>query len=516
METHKEDHPFLLTEHTSFFIYGASIERGCYIKDKLLKLGCQVMGFIDRQGNQLPPIDDFPIRTLEDTLDSWEHPEKSVVVITVANRFLHSEIAQQLWDSGFSYVLFEPAQVVTEEEKHLSFLYNQLASVMEEGSQFLHQKMPSCFSLNQRQERKLYLRKEEKGSVVTFVPTEIVHTKTASMIESEGIPVKKALGKIVGKNFSHKNIMLYFYEGVQKSILDLEDSLTLRDFFKDCLSEIRRDTITEAHFEKVFKERYDVLQKMEFKFATDPLFFQNNPCDLAWCEDGIFHLMDGNNRNCFLVSKGIYLLPARMSEEDFSKWVHQPVLDKVISFLKEHSIKTFDYPIAHPYFLQKESREEIFSHQKALCVGRWLEGYDLSKWKVLDVQSQTGFYSHLLTKMGAEVTSLECDPILFQLQLLLNQLLYVEGIHLRQESVEEISSGEVYDLTFVPRSMLSFDDLSLLAQLDSVTTGMMIIDLEAKTGTADKILKNSNFSNYITLKTLHLYHKIYDITLFLK
>ena len=81
--------------------------------------------------------------------------------------------------------------------------------------------------------------------------------------------------------------------------------------------------ILDKQFRRYINQKFELYQSMSEQLFHTPEFFYNNPVRVKWNNaegKNYFNIIDGNNRVAFLLAKGIYDIPCRMSKEDYNKW----------------------------------------------------------------------------------------------------------------------------------------------------------------------------------------------------
>lgn len=510
---------FLLTCKTPILLYGASFQRGYYVKRKLEAMACNVVSFIDRQAPTLEKLDETPIQTLEEFVAKEYNVSQFVVIITTSNRFTQEEIVTTLEKKGFMYILFHQDDRDTAEAKQMARIYNELLDLMVDQPRVLNQEIFPVSQLREQKGTPYIVYNEERDMVDTYVPAELLFTMKESCFLRFSIAPPKQFKMFINKNICFSAVFNSMYDIVLHGIDGGFDKTKKEmEVYRDCISEVTPYPIKDEKFSRDLQVRYDIIQKMEQKITLDPLFFKENPAEVVWNENAYYNIEDGHNRVCFLMTKGIYLMPCRMRVQDFQQWLHLESYAKVKEYLEENQITSFDYPIAHPCFLKKESDEEFFTHKKISHLAKWLfeTGYEPKEMDVLDINSKTGFYSQFFAKMGSQVTSLEKDPIFFELQGLLNDLLYVPQINLLEKSLSDLPENTTFDLTIAHRSLFAGGDLSHLGELNRLTKRLMLVDLDARFEQEIEIIEKSDFKHCTILKILPLYQRVFKICLFSK
>ena len=100
---------FYLNQEDKFIIYGAG--GNCYhLISALEQQGKQIVGIIDKRADSLQDVMGIPVYSMEQiqTLGL----ENAVIILSIKNVFMHTEIAEQLVQLGFSKLIYKPLPIL--------------------------------------------------------------------------------------------------------------------------------------------------------------------------------------------------------------------------------------------------------------------------------------------------------------------------------------------------------------------------------------------------------------------
>lgn len=495
----------IVDKNTKFFLYGASLVHGYHYKARLARHGIKTVAFIDKNAENIQPEDETPIFSL-DTLPEYAIHE-AVVVITLGNRFSHRSVAKELYEKGFRYILYQQAEIETENQGKMDILFQKIADLSDQSTVEGYELPKNSF---EDQNKKYILPKSGDDYQVVFISASLLLHGCAEFVkESDENNTIKSFSTAIS-TFDHYEHSVYeprmmfstlnaFIQGVDKDAWD-----SLMKHRKEVLIPAYNGSCSQEDLDRSLGNRCDIVQKMEHNLMVNPTFFQNNPSDVRWSGKGQFYITDGNNRALFLFSKGHYFIPCKMSKTDFKQWYQEEKLEKLLKFMKENEISPI-LPIVHPYFMESDAKEQMYSYMKLRESVHFLfrEKFPVSEMSFLDVNSDTGFFAQSWQVMTKETAFYEENQNLFSFCQQVNDLLSFPNL----TGFSQVPERE-FDITFLKSHTKSPEIWA------NITKKIMFLDLPW--GEDPKEVLKYGFSRYEVLKTVPVFHKFYQVCAFIK
>lgn len=324
---------------TSFLIYGTGGD-GIHTLRTLSEAGVNVIGFLDKRAAEMDNFKGLPVYTAESAA-THDHLLDAVVVVTVKNVFIHSEIAELLRNLGFHKAIFKPLGLLkgggSDAERLVDGIYDELVALRRwpQGSSPLPD-IPKRDKL--RFEDRLAISKTDV-SVNVWIPSELVFNYRRQDVV-----------------FSNCNMPLFFpLVGLYRGLLaqpdihfDWTDAFLV--YSSDWLA--RNDlAMTDGQRHSLLQSRVAVFQEMERLFEVDLDFFRRNAPVVEMSSAGHFNVTaSGRNRIAFLLARGFRFLPLTVPIADYDAWLAPERVRSLMEYLwREETLHLFA-PIPHPLF----------------------------------------------------------------------------------------------------------------------------------------------------------------------
>lgn len=452
-----------ISSDSKFIIYGAGA-RGRKYYEMISQNNMQVLAFVDRNASKIQSINNTPIYEMKDLEQVTFDKQTVIVVISISNVFQHYDIAKQLFDAGYKYIvykelfdntlygkninrIFQAISLLRNREKLgglelPAFRVAQVMDVTESGGEYITKSVPIelLFGLS----KELYISAAEKKDrkLIDLIPDKSLLYFT----------INKDLARFfldeINEKEWRKYIALYFE---QRRCMVTENTVDMDD---------------ERHH---LTDRYLIFQNMEILYNTNIDFFYENPIDVEWNPKGYFNMQDGNNRAAFLFTKGMNMLPCMMKYDDFETWLNKAKIKEVEDCINK--IGTIEYPISNPYFASLFSKANPFCYLKLRKICNWLYNMSIriSETSVLDIGCKNGFMGQHFARMGAKVTAVENDDLYRDMCKKVNELLFLD-----EEVLDEYCylKDREFDIILIPL----WASESLPEILESVSGRILIID----------------------------------------
>lgn len=276
---------FDLTKDSEILLYGYSrLDFAVNKYDELKYAGYKVLGYIDKNAENIKKEISIPIWQLDEIAVDKKN---TIVVIMLQNGRIHPQIAQMLYENGFSKLIYLPGKIKSYNEKVMYDRYNL----------FLEQDFSRLKDMPQ------YTRLQEK---------EIDFGKfscTDGLYITKKIPVRDLY--VYEENENSKNVAL-LDEKIYNSMFDYLDGVK-----NECKEYLDFQGVSEEKAESLLDDRkqlkqfYDELDEEEFMIIAP---------HASWNDKGYFNIIDGLHRAIYQVrndKKEIYI---RIKKEDYIKW----------------------------------------------------------------------------------------------------------------------------------------------------------------------------------------------------
>ncbi|MCM1426125.1 MAG: hypothetical protein NC118_05925 [Eubacterium sp.] len=465
---------------SKFIIYGAGT-RGVEYYKVITRNNMTVVAFVDKNASKIQYVDDIPVYELKD-IESFPFSKQEIIwVISISNVFTHYDIAKNLFDRGYQYIIYKELTENSLYGKEINKLY-QAISIPYNNTKLNELEIPS-FKIKQASTAEV-----NKSQFITkSVPIELLfglskefylsvaEKKNPKMIEL--IPDKSLLYFTI-----NKDMMRFFLH----TVTDAEWNDYINLYFEQRRGMIRENSIDLKEEENHLKDRYLIFQNMELLYNTNINFFYDNPVEVQWNPKGYFNIQDGNNRAAFLLAKGWNTIPCHISYDDYKIWVNEKKVAEVHKCLSR--IERVEYPISNPSFSHILPKLMPYCYLKLRKLSEWLykNKVKITDSCVLDIGCKNGFMGQYFVRMGAKVTAIESNDLSRQLCKHVNDLLYI-----KEEIVSDYKDlvQEQYDLVLLP--LWEINDLSKI--LDYVKRILIIETTEPET-----LFSNTFLTKYFT------------------
>lgn len=394
----------LLSEAAEIWIYGFGA-RGRFIEERLAKEGIDVSGYIDRKAAiYAASYQNKCFQTLEDTKPFIN----SVVICSLANVFVHETVAKQLAEQGFQYIVYmsfeRNAAAVA-----VRSLYNRITELLEESG-MKHMPIPLYEDINKMDEK---AQDEGENSICANIPVELLFGLTRELLDKSFMYKDTELLQVIPERsllyYTLPKKMLQFFEGEIKED-EWEKCRRLWCAVRNAqtFKEPWKEAFDEENQNRNIQERHLIYEKMEELFQENPIFFQENPITVIR-KKGRFHIEDGNNRAAFLLTKGKYYIPAKMTRKDYESWIgSESVMLKVKEALGDLATE-LRVPVLHPRLKEITCSMESYSHRKvaALCDWLWRKEIDPVNMSTYEYFCENDLCGSHVVRMGGRLAV--CD-----------------------------------------------------------------------------------------------------------
>ena len=518
---------FTLDKKYRYIIYGAA-EGGKRVYQNMSCCGYSVLGFFDRRAQEIGSLYGLPVFDPE----TYQHndTEHTVIIISVRTPFEHEAIATYLHKFGYDKIVYRPCSGMipnSGEMRRLEQTYERLISGnIKEDCVFI--KYAEQLNIG-----KLFndaVIKVDEDEVVAYIPTDLCFSATKEQIQAQNV-----WSEIENNQRVIDRIDLPIYMGWYEII----------HFFKACMGmEHNTTAAVEAYKDWVRKnplarwnlyardndavnnrivERITVYNGLESVYKRGASFFEAHPVLADWNPRGYFNIKDGGHRVSFFVAKGVSLIPAAMSKEDYDLWIHSDALEQCRNYMIGKNMLAAYAPIPHPNFYQFSTYRDIGGYTRIHKISEFL-CYNQIKFegrKVLDAGAYYCYLSQFFARLGAQVTAIEYNRESHEFAKRLNKLLYCSDINCVCASLDDFDISQHFSLTIMLTVLYPYMDsemgLRMLKNIDAVTDDILIWESGDQPEKEIQYIKdNSSFCNYLKLSETVGTGKIRELGIFYK
>lgn len=421
---------------TEFIIYGAG-DVGKRFAIGLQARGFSVIGVLDqyKEGKDLIPGIRIYRLGFEPT---WEKErEEAVIIIALADGMQHKSVADTLFLSRYKHIVFLPMEycIPDQQKRDMTRLYNKILSYPSEilGEEVI---CYECYMDNDLDIRNVIIR-EQKDSLVVWMGIELLFSETVEMWRGDKTKItskNEIKDKPIIFDDVHENIFSYF--GLK--------SETPTRYFEGCKKEY-----TSHEKQEIINKREILYRLYQSEYNRGMNFFIEAAPHVMWNERNYFNLDGGHHRTMFLLHSGHTVFPVIVKKKDFERWCNYDTYRKFTAFIKEKKIKKLYAPLPHPGMLNFPVECEIFGEIKLKSIMYFIAHLKVNDMRILDCSGGQAYYARNMERIGVkEAVYIDdsCENI--ELALLMNKLLYREGVIVRQGNINEILSEAKYDIVF--------------------------------------------------------------------
>lgn len=362
---------FELKNEKNYIIYGAG--GNCYhLIAKLESAGKKVNAVIDKRADSLNDVQGVPVYTIEQ-IKAMEMRD-IVIILSIKNVFIHTEIAESLVSAGFHKIIYKPLPVLQgvhdEDWDSIDKAYEALLE-QDTFSEDLEISLSDIKKMRVWQNRLLIDNQGQE--VICWLPIERLYNYNrendlfAQLPMAAYYPLIQLYCFLLGNKCEltwqevQEDYLLYSAEWVYKRELEFTDDL-------------KRSQI---------ESRVQVFYEMQQNAEIDQEFFVRNAAAVQMNSDGKYYLSSsGRNRVAFLIAKGYRYIPVKMEKEDYERFIAEKAYKKVLDYLQENSIKKLFSVIPHPilreYPTVTNDYMRLFGMPVLLRIVRWLHRESLS------------------------------------------------------------------------------------------------------------------------------------------
>jgi hypothetical protein len=254
-----------------------------------------------------------------------------------------------------------------------------------------------------------YRQEEMSTTVCVRVPCELIFTedylKTGAPVEGwtdawfkhnrrwSGLPI--------GRLWPHQRLYRFFRGNGDDS------PAAYLDWFNNIF---RLRGLASPHSDAdIVHERYELFRKWDRLLWTYGPFHSDFLLDANFdAQRGIFMLKDGHHRSAFLRNTGVRQISLRVPATDKAAWLDNDASRHVRNVISTQQRTEFYTPIHHPDFYDLSAYRETNYRGRLDHILEFL-GPMRIPGRLLDIGSNTGYFSHHFAREGVEVVGYEPD-----------------------------------------------------------------------------------------------------------
>ncbi|MDE6491937.1 MAG: hypothetical protein K2L37_02160, partial [Lactobacillus sp.] len=370
--------------------------------ESLCQENISILACLDQNAMDKKPIGEIPVLLPDNQVITEYQKRHTLVIITQIDVYTHPSIAEFLSLQGYQFILYLGALDAVVRDTYFTQLNEAFNRLRYEGK-LLGSRIPR-YKKTPYISRQVVIRNEGTGDVTAYVPLPLLFTASRdTCFKESAIPaaVKPFWDRSVLEYLFALPIFNFFENGLAGNWR--KDLACYRDF-SQYDANIFGKFDTEQHFAHTLSSRYHIYQKMCQMFSWNSEYFSDFPLYVRWNDRGYFNIEDGNNRAAFLMCKNQFVIPCRMSKQDYEKWLRA---EQMLAF--ENACKDFPdfsptscfpYPVFFPF---QKYEKDIYLQTVCALLGE--RDYSIQHKKVLCLEQVPSYLPHHFHKMGANVIS---------------------------------------------------------------------------------------------------------------
>lgn len=487
---------FDLIEKEPVLIYGAGI-LGQKIYNQIRDIFF-IKGFIDRRKVSISLDSDIPLYQIDELTDLQD----CIVIVCVHNAVWHYEIAEKLYNIGFSKILF--IAVNNTFNRNMANCMNKAYNCFLEG-EYKHLRGIPCYEILKQDIYSENLIRKNDNYVVTYCRRELLFSGN-EIEESIKYKYRKehimlTVDRPLAAFTVYLSLMRYFMYGEGSPDLYISLMRNLNNNFN----------MDETEF---LEDQWTVYKLLEQEYEKGLDWFRYSPLTVKWNKKGYFNIVDGHHRAAFYYMKGVKNFPVKMEREDYEYWLNEPMIDVVKKALETNMPQI---PIVNPFFYNVEYKIHEYEESTIEIFIKYIYEHNKRYQRVLDASDFGGAFarSFYRTERAEEMVIL-ADENAYELQLALSALYYMPS------DVIRVKKGFLEDMEgcfqcAVICSKYNLEELRrVVLYLDSLVSEDILWQSKETLEEKNYILNNTKFKRYISLGKKCVNGRIHELGVFTK
>ncbi len=304
---------FNIDTSTLIAVYGLGYngKRRC---SALIKSGYNLVGIIDRAGEDMEPYCGIPVYTPDGFSQAFPHKEEMVIIVCLTNALQHEKAVDLLSSHGYRKFLYIP---MDEKMDYQYIMEMQQAYSCFENSRFAELgKIPLDGGVNRDKEENadVHIIAEDSENITFLCRIEDVFTISLSQLKV---------------NFNRQSIyerMLNDQRHIDIPLASLEPYKNLYDYMMGRVSYpeeyFRLNGDDEDYNRKLLEDRVELFQCYEKRYNRDIRLFYLQAAAVIWNkEKNYFNVSDGGHRLMYLYYvKKHFCVPVKTCRESFEQY----------------------------------------------------------------------------------------------------------------------------------------------------------------------------------------------------
>ena len=389
-----------INKTSKVIIYGAATT-GAIIYHNLIKLGFEVIAFIDKRADEIESYYDLPVWNLRQAETYFKKNDNVITIVGIKNVFEHEKTAKKLWEIGCSRIVFRPNKEIEGhgeiQDKALNIMYDQIMKG----------------------------ENPEEGYIIEGF--EQFPLKDAAIIEEHDDYVIANIPRyyVFSDNYSDKKILwgnipclgLIPHIGLFKLFLG-QDNEEYKEYMKFCREAALRSggiVVSKAWEDSVYHNRLDVFNHMQYSWEHDRDFFIRNAVEADYNEKGYFNIRSGKHRIVYMLVKGSRYIPLKIKKADYYRWNGEEKAIELNELLTDLNKDALPIILGNPYFYNYPCNasnfyEEILVKVISLIYTRQYyeeERFDFTNKAVLFCNTTFSLYADIFKMLNFQVNICE-------------------------------------------------------------------------------------------------------------
>jgi hypothetical protein len=234
-------------------------------------------------------------------------------------------------------------------------------------------------------------------------------------------------------------------------------------------------------------------------------------------ERNVFIIDDGHHRACFMYMHGFRQIPISITVEDLNSWLNLPYAFHVTNEIKRQNRSLIYTPILNPMLNSiPVVRENCYKSRLDYIVEALP---DVASKRILDIGSNTGYFSFHFAREGADVVGCEPDNSHFNLAVALSHVYRLRPDFINSTAESYLKLGHKFDgaiiLSVLYHIINKGEHLEFLKLIDSQVTEFFVWESGDRPEDEKKIIfEHTNFGQYKLLATTYATGKVRELGLF--
>ena len=387
---------FDISKTSKVIIYGAATT-GAIIYHNLVRLGFQVIAFIDKRADEIESYYDLPVWNLRQAETYFKENDSVITIIGIKNVFEHEKTAKKLWKIGCNRIIFRPYKEIEGngeiQDKALNIIYDQIMKGDYPDEGYIVEKFEQ-FPL-----KDTAVVEEIDDYVIASIPRYYVFSDNYND------------EKIIWGNIPCLGLVPHI--GLFRLFLG-QDNDDYKEYMKFCREAALRSggiVVSKAWEDSVYNNRLDVFNHMQYSWEHDRNFFVRNAVEADYNEKGYFNIKSGKHRIVYMLVKGSHYIPLKIKKDDYYRWNNEEkaiILNKLLADLNKDALPVI---LGNPYFYNypcntSDFYEEILVKVISLIYTRqyYEEGrFDFSNKAVFFYNTPLSLYADIFKMLNFQV-----------------------------------------------------------------------------------------------------------------